>query len=133
MILVITEKPSVAQSLARVIGAGKRHEGYLEGSGYLVSWCIGHLVELAPPEAYSEDTLLHSMETAGNGGTDGGGSETARIPEDAERRVLGTSATRAGIIEKLVKKVSLQRAGKRRNSSSGPQTKARHSSPSCPS
>ena len=54
MILVITEKPSVAQSLARVIGAGKRHEGYLEGSGYLVSWCIGHLIELAPPEAYDE-------------------------------------------------------------------------------
>ena len=54
MILVITEKPSVAQSLARVIGASKRHEGYLEGSGYLVSWCIGHLVELAPPDAYDE-------------------------------------------------------------------------------
>ena len=54
MILVITEKPSVAQSLALVIGAGKRHEGYLEGSGYLVSWCIGHLIELAPPEAYDE-------------------------------------------------------------------------------
>ena len=54
MILVITEKPSVAQSLARVIGASKRHEGYLEGSGYLVSWCIGHLVELASPDAYDE-------------------------------------------------------------------------------
>ena len=54
MILVITEKPSVAQSLARVIGADKRHEGYLEGNGYLVSWCIGHLVELAPPDAYDE-------------------------------------------------------------------------------
>ena len=54
MILVITEKPSVAQSLALVIGAGKRHEGYLEGNGYLVSWCIGHLVELAPPDAYDE-------------------------------------------------------------------------------
>ena len=54
MILVITEKPSVAQSLARVIGAGKRNEGYLEGNGYLVSWCIGHLIELVPPEAYDE-------------------------------------------------------------------------------
>ena len=54
MILVITEKPSVAQSLARVIGADNRHEGYLEGNGYLVSWCIGHLVELAPPDAYDE-------------------------------------------------------------------------------
>ena len=54
MKLVITEKPSVAQSLAKVIGARERRVGYLEGNGYLVSWCIGHLVEPAPPEAYDE-------------------------------------------------------------------------------
>lgn len=54
MILVITEKPAVAQSLARVIGADKRNEGYLEGSGYLARWCIGHRMKLAPPEAYDE-------------------------------------------------------------------------------
>ena len=64
----------------------------------------------SPPASYSEDTLLHSMETAGNGGTDSSGSETAKIPEDAERRGLGTSATRAGIIEKLVKKGFLARS-----------------------
>ena len=52
--LVIAEKPSVAQSIAKVIGADKREDGYLEGNGYLVSWCVGHLVELAPPEAYDE-------------------------------------------------------------------------------
>ena len=49
MKLVITEKPSVAQSVAKVIGAKKRCDGYLEGGGYVVSWCVGHLVELAPP------------------------------------------------------------------------------------
>lgn len=54
MKLVIAEKPSVAQSIAKVIGADKREDGYLEGNGYLVSWCVGHLVELAPPEAYDE-------------------------------------------------------------------------------
>lgn len=54
MKLVIAEKPSVAQSIAKVIGATNREEGYLEGSGYLVSWCIGHLVELAEPEFYDE-------------------------------------------------------------------------------
>ena len=54
MRLVITEKPSVAQSLSKVIGARERKVGYLEGNGYLVSWCVGHLVELAPPEAYDE-------------------------------------------------------------------------------
>lgn len=44
--LVIAEKPSVAQSIAKVIGADKREDGYLEGNGYIVSWCVGHLVGL---------------------------------------------------------------------------------------
>ena len=54
MKLVIAEKPSVAMSLAAVLGAMERKDGYLEGSGYLVSWCVGHLLELAQPEAYKE-------------------------------------------------------------------------------
>ena len=54
MKLVIAEKPSVAMSLATVLGATERKDGYLEGSGYLVSWCVGHLLELAQPEAYKE-------------------------------------------------------------------------------
>lgn len=49
MRLVIAEKPSVAQSIAAVLGAKSRHDGYLEGSGYIVSWCFGHLAELAEP------------------------------------------------------------------------------------
>ena len=54
MKLVLAEKPSVAQSIAKVLGANKREDGYLEGSGYVVSWCVGHLVELAKPESYDE-------------------------------------------------------------------------------
>ena len=54
MKLVIAEKPSVAMSLAAVLGATERKDGYLEGSGYLVSWCVRHLLELAQPEAYKE-------------------------------------------------------------------------------
>lgn len=54
MKLVIAEKPSVAKAIASVIGAKKRGEGYLEGNGYLVSWCIGHLAELSEPDAYDE-------------------------------------------------------------------------------
>lgn len=54
MQLVIAEKPSVAQSIAKVLGAYERHDGYVEGSGYLVSWCVGHLVGLAQPDAYDE-------------------------------------------------------------------------------
>lgn len=52
MKLVLAEKPSVAQSIAKVLGAAKREDGYLEGNGYVVSWCVGHLVELAQPEVY---------------------------------------------------------------------------------
>ena len=52
--LVIAEKPSVGMTLANVIGAKKRHEGYMEGGGYIVSWCFGHLAELASADAYDE-------------------------------------------------------------------------------
>lgn len=50
--LVIAEKPSVAKSLADVLGAKIKRNGYYEGNGYFVSWCVGHLIELAQPEAY---------------------------------------------------------------------------------
>lgn len=54
MKLVLAEKPSVAQSIAKVLGANMRSDGYLEGNGYVVSWCVGHLVELSEPEGYDE-------------------------------------------------------------------------------
>ncbi len=52
--LVVCEKPSVAQSISKVLGATKRGDGFLEGGGYIVSWCVGHLVELVQPESYEE-------------------------------------------------------------------------------
>ena len=60
-ILVIAEKPSVAMSYAKVLGATSRQDGYLEGNGYLVSWCIGHLVELAPPNVYDAKYVKWSI------------------------------------------------------------------------
>ena len=54
MQLVIAEKPSVAKSIADVLGALDRQDGYFEGGGYLVSWCVGHLIELAEPESYGD-------------------------------------------------------------------------------
>lgn len=54
MKLVIAEKPSVAKSIAQVIGATKRSDGFFSGNGYLVSWCVGHLLGLANPQAYDE-------------------------------------------------------------------------------
>ena len=47
--LIVTEKPSVAHTISKVLGATIRRDGYLEGGGWLVIWCVGHLVELAPP------------------------------------------------------------------------------------
>ena len=52
--LVIAEKPSVARSIAAVIGATEKQNGYWQGSGYLVSWCIGHLVSFAEAGQYDE-------------------------------------------------------------------------------
>lgn len=54
MKLIITEKPSVAQSIASVLGAKNRKDGYIDGNGYIVSWCLGHLFELARAEGYNE-------------------------------------------------------------------------------
>ena len=52
--LVIAEKPSVAISIAKVIGANGKKDGYYEGNGYRVSWCVGHLIQMANPDAYDE-------------------------------------------------------------------------------
>ena len=54
MQFVVTEKPSVARTIAAVLGASEKKKGYLEGNGYWVSWCVGHLVELATPSTYDE-------------------------------------------------------------------------------
>jgi len=53
-ILVVAEKPSVAISIAKIIGATKKKDGYYEGNGYKVSWCVGHLIQMANPDAYDE-------------------------------------------------------------------------------
>jgi DNA topoisomerase-3 len=61
--LVIAEKPSITQSIARVIGAGDWMDGYLEGNGYLVSWCFGHLIELAEPQEYDPCFKTRNMDS----------------------------------------------------------------------
>ena len=53
---IIAEKPSVARDIARIVGAKSKQEGYMEGSGYLVTWAMGHLIALAMPEAYGFST-----------------------------------------------------------------------------
>lgn len=62
MNLIIAEKPSVAQTIAAVLGAKERKDGYIEGAGYLVSWCVGHLVGLFEAAAYGEQYKKWSYE-----------------------------------------------------------------------
>lgn len=50
--LVVTEKPSVARAYADALGVKNAQDGYIEGNGYIISWCVGHLIELAQPDAY---------------------------------------------------------------------------------
>lgn len=61
--LVIAEKPSVAMNIAGVLGAEKNCNGYMEGNGYIVTWCIGHLIELAEPDKYKEEWVKWSYDS----------------------------------------------------------------------
>lgn len=60
--LVISEKPSVAISISKVLGATKKKDGYYEGNGYIVSWCVGHLIQMANPDSYDEKYAKWNIE-----------------------------------------------------------------------
>ena len=60
--LVVAEKPSVALSISKVLGATKKQNGYYEGNGYRVSWCVGHLIQMANPEIYDEKYVKWNIE-----------------------------------------------------------------------
>ncbi|WFB34880.1 DNA topoisomerase 3 [Kiritimatiellota bacterium B12222] len=63
MKVVLAEKPSVARDIASVIGATQRHQGYMEGNGYLVTWALGHLVELQEPHEYFPEWRSWELKT----------------------------------------------------------------------
>ena len=90
MQLVVPEKPSVAQAIARVIGADGRKDGYMEGNGYLVSWCVGHLVELAQPDAYSDAWKKWSYESL------------PMIPEEWQTEVKSGTAAQYKVLKGLM-------------------------------
>lgn len=90
MELVIAEKPSVAQSIAVVLGAKQRKDGYLEGNDYLVSWCVGHLVELAQPESYEEAWKKWSYESL------------PIIPQEWQHEVKSDTKAQYQILKKLM-------------------------------
>jgi DNA topoisomerase-3 len=63
MKLIITEKPSVAKDIANVLGINKRENGYMTGNGYIVTWCVGHLIQLAMPEEYDPKFKSWNLDT----------------------------------------------------------------------
>lgn len=90
MKLVIAEKSSVAQSIAAVLGANKKESGCLTGNGYAVSWCIGHLVELAPAHAYDERYAKWRME------------DLPILPERWQYRTCDTAPKQFAILKRLL-------------------------------
>ena len=90
MKLVLAEKPSVAMSYAKVLGATSRQDGYLEGNGYLVCWCIGHLVELAPPNVYDAKYVKWSI------------ADLPILPERWQYLVSASTQKQFGILQKLM-------------------------------
>ena len=90
MKLIVTEKPSVAMSYAKVLGVHGRQDGYLEGNGYLVSWCVGHLVELAPPSAYGEQYVKWNI------------ADLPILPEKWQYLVSASTKKQFSILKKLM-------------------------------
>ena len=90
MKLVIAEKPSVAISIAKVIGANKKKDGYYEGNGYRVSWCVGHLIQMANPDAYDEKYAKWNM------------ADLPIIPKDYKYEVAKSTKKQFNILKKLM-------------------------------
>ena len=88
--LVVSEKPSTAQAYAKVLGATSRQDGYLEGNGYLVCWCIGHLVELAPPNIYDAKYVKWSI------------ADLPILPQKWQYLVSASTKKQFGILQKLM-------------------------------
>lgn len=93
MIVVLTEKPSVARDIAAYLGAKQRHEGYYEGNGYQVTWAFGHLIALKDPEDYDPQLKKWSL------------ASLPFIPSQFELKVVEDKGIRKqfGIIKKLFK------------------------------
>ena len=90
MKLVIAEKPSVAISIAKVIGATKKKDGYYEGNGYRISWCIGHLIQMANPDSYDEKYAKWNM------------TDLPIIPKEYMYEVAKSTKKQFAILKKLM-------------------------------
>ena len=90
MELIVAEKPSVAKAIAAVLGVNESRDGYLQGKGMLVTWCVGHLVELAMPEDYNKEYAHWQYK------------DLPIIPERWKYNVSKESAKQFGIVRSLM-------------------------------
>jgi DNA topoisomerase-3 len=88
--LVIAEKPSVAMTIAKVLGAKRRKDGYMEGNNYIVSWCVGHLIRMNNPESYDEKYRKWNIE------------DLPIFPKEYKYEVSKYTKKQYGILEKLL-------------------------------
>lgn len=95
MILIIAEKPSVAGEIAKVVGATTRGKGYLSGNDYIVSWCVGHLIELAKPSAYGEGLEKWNLDTL------------PIIPENYITEVSSATADQYAVLKELMSRADV--------------------------
>ena len=96
MKLVIAEKPSVAMALASVLGARTRKDGYVEGNGYIVSWCVGHLVGLCDASEYDEKYKKWRYD------------DLPIVPECWKHKVLEGTKKQFGILKKLMQRKDVE-------------------------
>ncbi len=90
MKLVIAEKPSVAMTIAKVLGAKRRKDGYIEGNNYIVSWCVGHLIRMSNPEIYDEKYRKWNIE------------DLPIFPKEYKYEVSKYTKKQYGILKKLL-------------------------------
>ncbi|MBQ5388239.1 MAG: DNA topoisomerase 3 [Paludibacteraceae bacterium] len=95
MILCIAEKPQMGRDIARVLGANRSHDGYMEGNGYCVSWAIGHLCALLDPNEYNEQWRGWNM------------SSLPMIPERFGIKVTEDKIKQFNIIKELIAKADM--------------------------
>ena len=103
MKLVIAEKPSVAMALASVLGARTRKDGYVEGNGYIVSWCVGHLVGLCDASEYDEKYKKWRYD------------DLPIVPECWKHKILEGTKKQFGILKKLMRDSKVDHQSMSRN------------------
>ncbi|MDD6305379.1 MAG: DNA topoisomerase, partial [Clostridiales bacterium] len=95
--LIITEKPSVAQEFARILGVSGRNDGYIENDSYVITWCVGHLVEMVYPEEYDEKYKKWKLE------------DLPFLPQEYKYNVIPSVSKQYDVVHKMLHREDIER------------------------